>query len=43
MDETQICEQCGEECDFFVSTGLDMYDGNICEHCADILTEEYSL
>lgn len=40
--ETQVCELCGEECDHFVTLGLGGEE-DLCEHCADITTEEYSL
>lgn len=39
--EAIVCANCGEESDYFVSTDFD--DGDLCEHCADLVTEEYSL
>lgn len=39
--ETITCAMCGEEADSYVNNGFDL--GDLCEHCADITTEEYSL
>lgn len=40
--EAQTCESCGDETDTFVTLGM-AGEESICENCADIITEEYSL
>lgn len=39
--ENITCAACGEEGTSYVDIGFD--GGDVCEHCADIITEEYSL
>jgi len=40
--EEQICSICGTPCESFVSIDIGG-DDDLCESCADIATEEYSL